>query len=199
MIQAAVVSFIAAFALGSGAMWMLPDKQTPQAIATEETTSSEIISPLSDAEAQGEHAASIEPSPTPSTEPSPTPTPKPSPSPTLKPTVTPKPSPTPSPVIAAATGAQLDEWFTKYAGSQSINRDLLRNIAYCESKFNQFAKNGDYLGLYQFSSSTWVTTRRSMNQNPDPTLRTDAEEAIKTAAFRIATIGHAAWPNCSKI
>lgn len=193
MIQVAVVSFIAAFALGSGAMYFLPEAQATRANNTlSATTSSEIISPLADEEVLGENTEKIESSPIP------TPAPDPSPTPTPKPKTTPKPSPTPAPSPSPVTGAQLDEWFTKYAATESINKDLLRNIALCESKFNQFAKNGDYLGLYQFSSSTWVTTRRSMNHNPDPKLRTDAEEAIKTAAFRLATVGPAAWPNCSK-
>lgn len=136
------------------------------------------------------------PSPTPTAQPTPTPTSKPTPTP--RPSPTPIPSPTPSPKPTPVTGAMLDEWFGVYARKESINQELLRKIAYCESKFNQFAKNGDYAGLYQFSSQSWKTTRQAMNADSDTSLRFNAEEAIKTAAFRLATAGPAAWPNCSK-
>lgn len=122
--------------------------------------------------------------------PSPTTTPKPTPTATPRPTANSKPSTSP------VTGAQLDEWFTKYANKESINRDQLRKIAICESNLNPNAVNGIYGGMYQFSSSTWVSTRKSMNADSDPNLRFNAEEAIRTGAFRIATMGDKAWPNC---
>ncbi len=92
----------------------------------------------------------------------------------------------------------MDAWFTQYAGSQSVSIEMLRKIAVCESGYNQFARNGIYGGLFQFSSNTWKSTRTHMNADSNPDLRFNAEEAIKTAAFRFATAGYAAWPNCSK-
>lgn len=139
---------------------------------------------------------SIAPTPPPFVPASPLPTA--TPSPTLKPTPvgTPKPSSTPRPSASPVTAAQLEEWFTKYANRESINKDLLKKIGVCESNLKASAVNGIYGGMYQFSPSTWVSTRRMMNQNTDPNLRFDAEEAIKTAAVRIATLGDKAWPNC---
>lgn len=138
------------------------------------------------------------PSFTPSPIVKPTPTSLPISTPTPKPSATPTPTPTPLPSPSPITLSQLDDWFTKYANKESVDRDLLKKIAYCESKFNPNATYIIYGGLYQFSSSTWKSTRRAMNQNVEPKLRFDAEEAIKTAAFRLATIGKAAWPNCNK-
>jgi hypothetical protein len=92
--------------------------------------------------------------------------------------------------------SQLEEWFTKYANKESVNRDLLKKIAVCESGLNIRATNGIYGGLYQFSANTWISTRQAMNMNTDQNLRFNAEEAIRTAAFRIATLGDRAWPNC---
>jgi hypothetical protein len=66
----------------------------------------------------------------------------------------------------------------------------------CESGLNIRATNGIYGGLYQFSANTWISTRQAMNMNTDQNLRFNAEEAIRTAAFRIATLGDRAWPNC---
>ena len=113
-------------------------------------------------------------------------------------TPTPKPKPTPKLLPSPATATQMDAWFTEYANNQSVSIEMLRKIAICESGYNQFAQNGIYGGLFQFSTSTWKSTRGQMNADPNPDLRYNAEEAIKTAAFRFATSGQAAWPNCSK-
>lgn len=128
------------------------------------------------------------PTVTPPSTPTPTLTPSPSPTPTLTPT------PTPQPV----TSEQLDNWFTSYSNQYSIDRQKLWNIAVCESGLNVNAKNGDYGGLYQFSSGTWASTRTAMSADTNPDLRFNPEEAIKTAAFRISTVGVSAWPNCSR-
>jgi len=58
--------------------------------------------------------------------------------------------------------------------------------------------NGDYGGLYQFATNTWKTTRQKMNMDPHPDLRFNPEEAIRTAAFKISTVGLSPWPNCGK-
>lgn len=130
--------------------------------------------------------------------PSPSPDPSPTPTPTPEPTATPKPTPTPEPTPTPVTASDMEEWFTKYSNKESINKDMLRKIALCESKMNPNAQANGYGGMFQFSESTWRSTRRAMNMDPNPKLRFNAEEAIKTAAFRFATVGYAAWPNCSK-
>lgn len=152
----------------------------------------EILSPLADSDYQKL------PHPSPAVEPTPSSTPMPMPTSTPVPIATAKPSPTATPSAPPATGIDLDRWFSEYANKESVSPDLLRKIAVCESKLNPTATNGLYGGLFQFSVSTWVSTRHAMNQNPDPKLRLNAQEAIKTAAFRLATAGPAAWPNCSK-
>ena len=162
-----------------------------------------IISPLADYQPLNVQVLSMtivttpltSPSPAP---PSPTPTPATTPTPTPSPTPTPKPKPTPKLLPSPATATQMDAWFTEYANNQSVSIEMLRKIAICESGYNQFAQNGIYGGLFQFSTSTWKSTRGQMNADPNPDLRYNAEEAIKTAAFRFATSGQAAWPNCSK-
>ncbi|KKP60032.1 MAG: hypothetical protein UR52_C0001G0112 [Candidatus Gottesmanbacteria bacterium GW2011_GWA1_34_13] len=146
--------------------------------------------------------------PTPNLTPSPSIIPSvvltPTTSPTIKPKTTPtakstpKPSQTPKPSASPISVSQLDEWFVKYANKESIDKDLLKKIAYCESKLKPEAINGSYAGLYQFTKNTWISTRTSMNLNTDPDLRFNPEEAIKTAAFRMATQGAGAWPNCGK-
>lgn len=114
------------------------------------------------------------------------------------PTNTPKPTMTPTPTKIIISSGQFEEWFTKYANSQSINRELLKKIAVCESNLNPQATNGIYAGLYQFSENLWRSTRRLMNQDQSPALRFHPEEAIKTAAYKIAVNGASAWPNCGK-
>lgn len=164
---------------------------------------SEVITPLAEempiASPQVLAVSTTNPTPTPASEPNnePLPTPLPSLTPTPKPSISPSPQPKAS-SKPPVTAAQMDEWFTNYANKESVNRDLLKKIAVCESKLNPKAVNGIYGGMFQFSSSTWISTRRFMNMDTDPKLRFDAEEAIKTAAVRIATMGDKAWPNCTK-
>lgn len=142
----------------------------------------------------------VTPSPTPTNTPTPTLTIAPPPSPTSKPkpTTTPKPSPTPLPTRVPVTNQQLEDWFTGYSNNYSVDKEKLKKIAYCESKFNANAVNGDYAGLFQFSKNTWEITRRQMNLDNNPNLRFNAEESIKTAAFKISAGGISAWKNCAQ-
>jgi len=122
--------------------------------------------------------------------PTPTLTPTPSITPSPKPTTTPTPTPVP------VSGNQLDTWFTQYSNHYSIDRDKLWRVAVCESGLRPNAINGPYAGLFQFSSSTWASTRKTMGMDSNIDLRFSPEEAIKTAAFKISTSGLSAWPNC---
>lgn len=125
---------------------------------------------------------------------SPTPTPTLTPTPTPIPTRTPTPTPTPYPV----TSEQLNSWFNTYSSKFSVDKKRLWLIAVCESNLRPNAKNGPYGGLYQYSASTWRVTRTRLNADPNPDLRFNPEEAIRTAAFSIATGNLNAWPHCSK-
>lgn len=142
-----------------------------------------IISPL----------PSVTPSPTPIPTATPTPTPLPTATPTPLPTATPTPTPTPTPIL---TSSDLEQLFQKYSDTYHTDRELLKRIAACESGFNSNASFLDYAGMFQFSSESWTVTRQSMNEDTNPDLRKNAEEAIKTAAFKIANGGQGAWPNC---
>ncbi len=114
------------------------------------------------------------------------------------PTKTPTPLPTKTPTPLPYTSADYEQWFTTYSNHQSINREILKKIAICESNLNPKANNGIYGGLYQFTANSWISIRRAMNLDPNPDLRFDPEEAIKTAAFKIAVSGTKAWPICGK-
>lgn len=114
------------------------------------------------------------------------------------PTSTPRPTLTPTVTPIKISSSELEELFTRYANKESIDREKLKSIALCESGFNTYARNGIYAGLFQFSESSWINTRRAMSLNTDPDLRYIPQEAIKTAAFKIAIDGIRAWPQCSK-
>lgn len=127
----------------------------------------------------------------------PTPTPTPSPTPTPTPSPTPSPTPTPFPV----TAQQLDQWFTQYANHYSVDRSLLWNIAACETglRANAVSRNGFYVGMFQFGLNTWKANRELMGMDPNPNLRFNPEESIRTAAFLLASSrGKSPWPNCPK-
>ncbi|MBI4080383.1 MAG: transglycosylase family protein [Candidatus Levybacteria bacterium] len=126
--------------------------------------------------------------------------------PTHTPTLTPSPTATPTPQPKAdrpldetsiiLTSSDLDALFTKYSGEYSVDRGLLMRIASCESGFNTLATNGEYGGMFQFSEGTWTTVRTLMGASADLSLRFNAEEAIKTASFKISRNEQNAWANC---
>ncbi len=130
--------------------------------------------------------------------PTPEPTPTPSPSPTPTPTPTPKPTPSPKPSPIINLPADLEEIFSKYSTAYSIDKELLKRIAFCESRLNPNAQTKDYAGLFQFEEGLWRSTRKLMGENEDPNLRLNAEEAVKTASFMISQGHLAKWPECSK-
>lgn len=126
-------------------------------------------------------------SPTPS--PSPTPTPSPTPKPTVKPTPTPLPQP-------KFTSQQINEFIERFASQYSVDPNLLRHIALCESGFNAFAKRAGYAGLYQFGPITWQNIRVALGEDKDINLRFNAEEAVQTAAYVLHINNAGIWPNC---
>jgi len=129
----------------------------------------------------------------PTAAPSPTITPSPSPTVTPKPTKIPTPTPKPQP---AYTSQQIYEFTNEFGGRYGVDPNVIRHITLCESTFKPAAKNYIYAGLFQFDTRTWQTYRRLMGENPDPDLRYNAREAIKTGAFAISKSGTRLWPNC---
>ncbi|MEK7497460.1 MAG: transglycosylase SLT domain-containing protein [Patescibacteria group bacterium] len=125
----------------------------------------------------------------------PTPSPKPTESPTPKPK-TPSPTETPTPV-PTFTSQQIYELMDRFGAQYNVDPNVLRHIAVCESEFNPLAVNGPYEGLYQFVSITWQNYRKKMGENPSPDLRTNAEEAIQTAAYALSLGNSGIWPNCA--
>jgi hypothetical protein len=131
----------------------------------------------------------------------PEPTPIPIPVPTLEPTPAPSAPPEPQPVVfetPAATG--YDPLFEKYAAEYGIKSSTLSIIAKCESGYNPQALSSNQLygGMFQFSSGTWQSNRVNMGLDVDPSLRFNAEEAIRTAAFKISRDGVGAWNACGR-
>lgn len=160
----------------------------PQALETENHVPEEtLVAMLAPIKSELE-----EPTPTPTN--TPTPTPTSTPTPTLAPTAT--PTPQPAPVVTAPAPVDLEELFTRYSGQYSVDKALLQRIANCESGFNNSSTNGDYVGMFQFATSSWSVIRARMNADGNPDLRRNPEEAIKTAAFHIAEGGAGAWPSC---
>ena len=144
----------------------------------------------------------VEPTPSPSPEPTLPPTPEPTQTPTPTPDSTPSPDPTPTPVPTPTPDVYAhppyDGWIAQYAGQFGVDRNLLDRLAQCESQFNpnSVSPNGSYVGLYQFSAGTWSSYRSRMGLDTNPDLRSNPEEAIKTAAYVIRESGVSPWPNC---
>jgi len=125
---------------------------------------------------------------TPTLTPTNTPTPTMTPMPTLTPTATPTPTTIPT--------TSFESYFDEYSEQYKVNKELLKKIAFCESGINPAAVNGQYGGMYQFSSETWQVTRKLMGADANPDLRFGAKEAIETAAYKIANGGQAACASC---
>jgi hypothetical protein len=104
----------------------------------------------------------------------------------------------PRPTPDVWSPAELEPIFAQYAGQYGVDKNLLERIANCESHFNPNASGngGAYLGMFQFSASTWINNRNLMGMDPSPELRTNAEESIRTAAFLMSRAGDAPWPAC---
>lgn len=113
-------------------------------------------------------------------------------------TPTRKPSLTPTNNPKSITMVNMEDLMEKYAKKESVNRELLKKIAICESKLNPAALNGTYGGLYQFTPGAWTNNRKEMNSDPNPDLRFIPEEAIRTAAYAVSRGRVYLWPNCSK-
>ncbi|MCL4397880.1 transglycosylase family protein [Patescibacteria group bacterium] len=119
--------------------------------------------------------------------------------------VKPRPKPAPvavKPVVVVNYPAptDLEAIFSEAAKIYNVDKDLLTKIAKCESNFHSDSINpgGPYLGMFQYLESTWISTRKAMGADPNPSLVFNAEEAIKTSAWKIAHGGLDAWPVCGK-
>ncbi len=91
---------------------------------------------------------------------------------------------------------EVENMINGYAAQYGVDPNLMKSIAKCESRFNANAVNGSHAGMYQFKDTTWVSTRRAMGLDTNPELRFDAQEATKTAAFKLAHGGKQAWAQC---
>lgn len=141
--------------------------------------------------------ASPKPSPTPLKNLTPTPTTSPivTPSPLQSSTPTPVKTPTSMPQIKYSS-QEINSYIDRFAGQYSVDPNIIRHIALCESGFNANAKYLSYGGLFQFSTSTWQSWRRKMGEDINADLRFNAEEAVQTAAYVISKGSLGIWPNC---
>jgi hypothetical protein len=129
----------------------------------------------------------------------PTTTPTPTVTPTPKPTAIPTKTPTPTPHLTSPpiSALDFDHWFDQYSSEYGVDRRKLWLIAACESELHTNAQNHNYAGLYQFTPSSWQSIRKQMGRDTNPDIRFNAEESIRTAAYKISISGFSSWPACS--
>jgi soluble lytic murein transglycosylase len=130
-----------------------------------------------------------------------TPTPISTPTIIVLPTLTPTPIPTkiPTPTVVPQpkfSPEEIHAYIERFAAQYSVDPNVLRHVAVCESGFNPDAVNGPYAGLYQFSKNTWKNNRLSLGEDTNADLRFNAEEATQTAAYLISRGRKEIWPNC---
>lgn len=117
-----------------------------------------------------------------------------SPSAALTPTPTKKPKqPIPPPVSSMEVNAMIERFSAQY----SVDPNVMRHLAICESGFNSSAVNWTYVGLYQFGPATWKNLREEIGEDTNINLRFSAEESTQTAAYALALGKRGIWPNCA--
>jgi soluble lytic murein transglycosylase-like protein len=118
---------------------------------------------------------------------------------TVKPTPTPtkvKPTPTPAPTPTASLSQEVSGFVDRFSAQYGVDPNVLRHVAICESGFRSNAKNGPYIGLFQFGATTWINIRKEMHEEASPDLRYSAEESMQTAAYVLSKGKGGIWPNC---
>lgn len=101
-------------------------------------------------------------------------------------------------ITITKTPEDVSNLIDRYADEFHANPSIMKSIARCESGFRPEAVNGNFGGMFQFLPSTWSSNRKAMGLDPNPELRFNAEEAVKTAAFKMGRDGYGAWPACYK-
>lgn len=123
----------------------------------------------------------------------------------ITPTATPTASPTPKKVesTAAPKPTPTKELFEnvsglldKYSSLYSLDVNVVRHLALCESGLSSNATNGRYVGLFQYDSQTWKKIRSEMGLDTDPNLRYSAEESIRATTYALSQGKSKLWPNC---
>jgi hypothetical protein len=76
------------------------------------------------------------------------------------------------------------------AAAYGLPKGRLENVAFCESRFNSHATNGQYSGLFQFGSRLWNATPYKTFERTDPY----ASSFAAAWAFSRGMARH--WPVC---
>jgi hypothetical protein len=129
-----------------------------------------------------------------------TPTPTDTPTPTATPTASLTPTPTKVPKLPRPTPAPSMEVYgmiERFSAQYSVDPNVMRHLAICESGFNSSAVNGAYIGLYQFGPVTWKNLRKEIGEDTNTNLRFSAEESTQTAAYALSLGKKGIWPNCA--
>lgn len=200
-----IAAFILGVSLGFGVFRIYVQ---PQVVERVEVQNQEVLSQVSKEESESLVYSGptyvLLPSPMPTSTLAPTPVVTIFPSPTLQPEVLSSPTSEPSPTSIPTPTEVQDYWsppemdpiFARYAGEYGVDKNTLERIAVCESHFNPNARNGAYLGMFQFSESSWISARSQMGLDTNPDLRTNVEESIRTAAYMLKVRGTSPWPAC---
>ncbi len=124
-------------------------------------------------------------------------TPPATPSATPTKLLTPKPKKiVPSPTPTPETGEIVNKLIDKYSAEYGLDPNVMRHMVLCESGARSNAKNGIYVGLFQYDERTWTRIRSEMGLPTDIKLRYSAEEMIKTTCYAISKGRSKLWPNC---
>jgi hypothetical protein len=88
--------------------------------------------------------------------------------------------------------SRVDHALTLAAATYGVPASRLRRVATCESTLNPNARNGQYVGLFQFGQQLWNTTPYKRLSRTDPY----AAAAAAAWAFKRGMSRH--WPICGR-
>jgi hypothetical protein len=94
--------------------------------------------------------------------------------------------------------SEVDRAITEAAAEFGVDEGVMRRIARCESRFDPFASNGPYQGLYQQSTQYWDGRVADFNAHVRPGVSGNIHHPFDNArvSARMMTQGGNHWPNC---
>ena len=93
---------------------------------------------------------------------------------------------------------EVDRAIRVAANEAGVDEHRLREIVRCESRFDPFAGNGRYKGLFQQDSNSWAGRVRDFNAAVNPDVSGDIHHPFDNARVSARMFRQSAkhWPSC---
>ena len=94
--------------------------------------------------------------------------------------------------------AEVDRAIKVAANEAKVDENRMRQIVRCESKFDPFASNGRYKGLFQQDVNSWAGRVQDFNDHVNPDVSGDIHHPFDNARVSARMLRSSAshWPSC---